>query len=287
MRALNGLVSLAAVAAASAAWPAGAAPGFEPWARVGDWQLRVAMPGVCQAVREYTSESRVFVTDYGPEGASIGVVNRAWSMQTPTPYGLSLVQGGVRQVFAADARPFGHGSGMSADDGDRFLAQLEAGGTVEVTGPDGILLERLDLNGLALALAPLERCTRETSTAAYSPSVASPPPPPPAPRGKVGPARPQGRLPSLFSSDDYPAAAVRAGEEGAVGFRLDIGRDGRIAACTVIASSGSAVLDSTTCRLIEMRARFEPARDHQGKPTGDSVSGQIVWRLPKPEPPPP
>jgi hypothetical protein len=36
-----------------------------------------------------------------------------------------------------------------------------------------------------------------------------------------------------------------------------------------------------------MRARFQPARDHEGKPTEDSVSGRIIWRLPEPEPPPP
>jgi TonB family protein len=241
------------------------------------------MPGVCQAVREYASGSRVFVTDYGPEGASIGVVNRAWSIQTSTPYGLRLVQGGVRQVFAANARPFGHGPGVSADDGDRFLAQLEAGGLLEVTGPEGILLERLDLGGLAPALAPLERCTRETATAAYVPPAATPPPAPPP--GKAGTGRPLGQLPSLFSSADYPASAIRAGEEGAVGFRLDIGKDGRVAACTVTASSGSPALDSTTCRLITQRARFLPARDRQGWPTGDIASGKIVWRLPKPPPP--
>jgi periplasmic protein TonB len=28
------------------------------------------------------------------------------------------------------------------------------------------------------------------------------------------------------------------------------------------------------------RARFTPARDSSGQPTGDSVSSRITWRLP-------
>lgn len=94
-------------------------------------------------------------------------------------------------------------------------------------------------------------------------------------------------LASLFSSADYPAAAVRAGEAGTVAFRIEVGTNGRVTACTVIASSGSLALDSTTCRLIAIRARFQPARDRRGKPTRDSFTGRIIWSLPEPEPVPP
>jgi protein TonB len=91
----------------------------------------------------------------------------------------------------------------------------------------------------------------------------------------------------LFSSDDYPASAVRAGEQGSVGFRIEVDKVGRVSGCTVTASSGSAVLDSATCRIVASRARFEPARDRKGRPAVDGFSGRIVWRLPEPEPPPP
>jgi protein TonB len=106
-----------------------------------------------------------------------------------------------------------------------------------------------------------------------------PPPPPPPPR-KVTPARAKANLVSLFSDEDYPASAVRAGESGATGFRLDVGANGRVANCTVTSSSGSSALDSTTCRLLRSRARFSPATDNTGAPTTDTVSGRIVWRLP-------
>jgi TonB family protein len=102
-------------------------------------------------------------------------------------------------------------------------------------------------------------------------------------------ARATANLVSLFSDEDYPAAAVRNREQGPVAFRLAVGADGRPTACTVTASSGSAILDSTTCRLLMERAHFEPARDSTGKPTTDSVTGRIVWRLPDEElgdPPP-
>ena len=93
------------------------------------------------------------------------------------------------------------------------------------------------------------------------------------------PARPLATLPTLFSDADYPAAALRNHEQGPVGFRLEVGPDGRPSACSVASSSGSQALDSTTCRLLMERARFRPARDAEGKATSDSFTGRIVWRL--------
>jgi TonB family protein len=105
--------------------------------------------------------------------------------------------------------------------------------------------------------------------------------------GGPGPARARANLPSLFSDEDYPSEAVRNYEEGPVAFRLQIGSSGAPTACSVTASSGSATLDSTTCRLLMERARFEPARDARGRPTTDTYEGRIVWRLPEEEPLPP
>jgi protein TonB len=109
--------------------------------------------------------------------------------------------------------------------------------------------------------------------------VSRPCPQPPPPK-KVTPARAKANLASLFSDEDYPASAVRSGESGATGFRLEVGPNGRVSNCTVTSSSGSSALDSTTCRLLRSRARFSPATDSTGSTTSDSVSGRIVWRLP-------
>lgn len=285
MRTWQRLVSLAAVAAATASSPAGATHDGPPWERVGDWQVRVVMEDVCQLERLYPSGSRVFVTDYEGKAASIGVVNRAWPIKGTTVYGLSLIQGGTRRPFPPDAGAYANGLGMSADDGRRLLAQLAAGGTVEVTGPGGALLERLDLNGLAPALARLGPCIKEAATAAKLAAAAPPPPPPP--RSAVRPARPQVPLHRLFWAGDYPAEAVKAREQGVVGIRLYVGGEGRVTRCVVTGSSGSAVLDSTTCRLARERARFNPALDRNGRPAEDMVSARIAWRLPAPAQPPP
>ncbi len=86
-------------------------------------------------------------------------------------------------------------------------------------------------------------------------------------------------LQGLISADDYPSAAQRNEEQGTTAVRLDIGTNGRVTNCTVTSSSGSASLDSTTCRLLTSRARFTPARDDTGQATSDSVSTRITWRL--------
>ncbi|MEA3051783.1 MAG: periplasmic protein TonB [Sphingomonadales bacterium] len=100
-------------------------------------------------------------------------------------------------------------------------------------------------------------------------------------------ARARANLVTLFSDEDYPAAAVRNHEQGPVAFSLSVGSDGAPTACSVTGSSGSAILDSTTCTLLMARAHFEPAHDARGRPTTDTVAGRIVWRLPDDETDPP
>ena len=108
-----------------------------------------------------------------------------------------------------------------------------------------------------------------------------PPPPPPAPARKVEPARARANLASYVSDSDYPASAARNEEQGTTRFRLAVGADGRVKDCTVTGSSGSSALDSATCRIMRSRARFTPARDSDGNPTGDTVSNAIRWVLPE------
>jgi protein TonB len=102
----------------------------------------------------------------------------------------------------------------------------------------------------------------------------------PSGTGAVGlRSRAKTSLARLFSDADYPAAAVMKGQSGRVGFALLIGEDGRVADCTIVSTSGVPSLDSQACALLRIRARFEPARDNEGKPTKDSAVGGIVWRM--------
>lgn len=82
------------------------------------------------------------------------------------------------------------------------------------------------------------------------------------------------------TSDDYPSAAIQDKAEGTTAFTLDIGPDGKILRCNVTGSSGSAVLDETTCATVTSRAKFAPAKDRKGRPVADQFSRKITWRLP-------
>lgn len=64
-------------------------------------------------------------------------------------------------------------------------------------------------------------------------------------------------LSNYFSTYDYPVRAMRAEQQGAVGFRLALAPDGRISDCVVTRSSGSAALDRGTCRILSRRLRYD------------------------------
>jgi protein TonB len=54
--------------------------------------------------------------------------------------------------------------------------------------------------------------------------------------------------------------------------------DGRVDRCTVLRTSGYEILDRETCRLIERRFRYEPARDAAGRPIDWEVRTDYTWR---------
>jgi protein TonB len=84
---------------------------------------------------------------------------------------------------------------------------------------------------------------------------------------------------------DYPRSALEARMSGTVFLRFVVAPSGRVSDCTVTRSSGSAELDATTCRLIQERFRYRPARDAYGRPIAEAIRGQHSWEV-GPEPPP-
>jgi protein TonB len=96
-------------------------------------------------------------------------------------------------------------------------------------------------------------------------------------------SRATGNLAEIVSDEDYPPSAIRAGAQGIVAFELDVGLDGQVTACRVVSSSGTPILDETTCRLMVARAHFTPAHDRKGRPTTDRVRNRIRWILPNDE----
>lgn len=117
--------------------------------------------------------------------------------------------------------------------------------------------------------------------------VANAPPPAPLPRREVPPIDPTRRSTPLkgdprtaFNADDYPAAALRAEEQGRTVARLFVDASGTPTACTIVHSSGSRSLDQATCRVAVARVRYEPARDERGVPIPAETMLPVRWALP-------
>jgi TonB family protein len=93
------------------------------------------------------------------------------------------------------------------------------------------------------------------------------------------PRRPSANLASLFRPEDYPHDAAVRERQGRVGLVVLVDEAGQVADCTVIATSGVAALDAQSCAVMKARARYEPARDSDGRPAKDAVIARISWRL--------
>ena len=94
------------------------------------------------------------------------------------------------------------------------------------------------------------------------------------------PAVPIGDPARWAGPDDYPAEALRAGEEGRVRVRLAINAAGVPSGCAVAESSGSWSLDNGTCGMMMRHGRFDAAPAGQVA-TRLWLSPGIRWRLPR------
>ncbi|HEU4958913.1 MAG TPA: energy transducer TonB [Sphingomonas sp.] len=92
-------------------------------------------------------------------------------------------------------------------------------------------------------------------------------------------ASPIGNPGDWFPPDAYPPEAKAAGLQGRTAFQLDIDPKGRITSCNITSSSGSPLLDSTTCALLVTNARFAPAHDASGNAVPGAWNSAMVWKL--------
>jgi TonB family protein len=100
-------------------------------------------------------------------------------------------------------------------------------------------------------------------------------------------ATPIGSPAAWFPADAYPPEAKAAGLHGRTAFTLDLDPKGRITSCNITSSSGSPLLDSTTCTLLVTNGRFQPAHNAAGQPIAGTWSSAMVWQLAAPEAPAP
>lgn len=80
-----------------------------------------------------------------------------------------------------------------------------------------------------------------------------------------------------IKNSDYPRAASKAKATGAVTVKFTVTLNGRAVRCRVLQTSGSADLDTTTCRLIEKRFRYQPALGTDGNAIEDVTGWRQDW----------
>jgi protein TonB len=88
---------------------------------------------------------------------------------------------------------------------------------------------------------------------------------------------PPQRIEGALSNEDYRRARPPEGAAGTVRVGFRVRTDGRVDRCVVIRSSGFAVFDEATCRLIERRFRFRPALDASGRAIDWTIRTDYTW----------
>lgn len=82
-----------------------------------------------------------------------------------------------------------------------------------------------------------------------------------------------------FKAADYPEAALYHERQGTVYVEFVIRADGTAADCAVAKSSGHADLDRHACRVLQNRARFQPATDASGNAVPAKGKTRFVYAL--------
>ncbi len=95
-----------------------------------------------------------------------------------------------------------------------------------------------------------------------------------------------------ISDRDFPDALRETTRGGTVGVRYTVLTSGRVANCRITRSSGEALLDRNTCRLITERFRYRPSLDAAGRPVQADIVESHEWvnemtQADFDEPPPP
>lgn len=82
-----------------------------------------------------------------------------------------------------------------------------------------------------------------------------------------------------FKPSDYPKALRETRPRGRTWTEVMVAVNGRPLSCRVTRSSGTALLDSETCRIIMQRFRFRPGRDTARKPVVAPFEIDIAWEF--------
>lgn len=81
----------------------------------------------------------------------------------------------------------------------------------------------------------------------------------------------------IFTSDDYPRAALDKSIGGPTFAIVMVGADGKAESCRTVEKSGSPDLDEKLCTVFIKRAHFLPARDTEGKAVRALFPFHVNW----------
>jgi TonB family protein len=173
----------------------------------------------------------------------------------------------VRNFEPAAVDKTGRYAIASAAVGRDFLDRFARASSVSVQ-KRGLEMLNVPVPGAAAALAALRQCEDDMLTKwQVDPATWHHLSAPPRPVAEEAWLRPE----------DYPEAALRADAPRTTVTRLEIGLDGKVAQCAVVASSGSSVLDTAACRAMRRRARFVPGVSSDGGLVRTTVIRAVTW----------
>ncbi|HEX6374648.1 MAG TPA: energy transducer TonB [Allosphingosinicella sp.] len=264
-------------AGAAAAAPAADRSGAPVWrdGRLDDGET-------CFISRDYPRSALLVVLAHRSGGLWMAAGGRNWPLEEGRPYALAYRLGAApaQSLQAWPVRSAGR-RGFAVPVDAAFMRRLAEGGTLRLSyGDSG--KAGFDLAGAGGAVGRLRACLARVRAAPISGAATRGTfLTDPFRRGAAFPRR--ALLPSAawpIGRDDYPAAALRAEEQGLSSYRAEIGPNGRVVSCTIVGSSGSGSLDGATCRLLKSRARFLPALNARGRAIADVYYSAVFWRLP-------
>lgn len=160
---------------------------------------------------------------------------------------------------------------------DRDIVPLLRKGRQLQVRRGAVTMGTYSLSGSAAALNRIEFCLNDLRNEGPAPVMTADA----VAKRAITPPQPKNARGDWFRQSDYPSALQREGKEGTVFFRLTIDTRGRVKNCVVTRSSGHAELDNSSCKAATKRARFEPARNGEGKAVDASYDSKVAWRSPK------
>lgn len=130
---------------------------------------------------------------------------------------------------------------------------------------------RFETGSMAPPMAAMRTCLQNlVAHWGYDAALAARLARPPVPIGSPG---------DWLVSRDYPKEPLSRRVSGLVKFRLEVDEAGMATACHVLEQTNPPEFGRATCEKLQNRARFEPARDRDGKPARWFWISTVRWQV--------